>query len=848
MNPGLILAFVRRELRTTEARILVLALAIAVASVGAIGMFADRVKAAFANQANVLLGADAMIAGDRPLPPTFAEEARRYGLSVTESIRFGSMVGRAAPAGVAGNATTSAAATTTLADVKAVVAPYPLRGAIEVRQATTDPARRAQRIPTRELPGPGEVFIDERLALRLALAEGDAIELGRIRPRIARIFVEEPEVAGNFLSSAPKVLMHRDDLERADLLGPGSRATWRLQVAGPRAAEFEVAIKPRLGPGQRLETVRELRPEVRNTLERSEQFLGLTASFAVFLAVVAIVLALRRYLKRELDTATLFRTLGAGQRQTLLHFLAQLIVLAALASLVGVALAWLAQAALAATVAGLFGGALPPAGPGPLARAFATGLILLLGFALPPLVALASAPPVRALRKELPPPSAGGVSATLAGAAAVLAVVWLAAQDWQTGLVFVLGLVALVAAASALAFLLLWLVRGVIGRLAQSAGPLRHWRMGLANLDRRRLSTTVQIACLGLGVMTLITVGFVRTDLFAAWQRSLPADAPNRFLINIQADQIDPLRALLAERGRQAEFFPMVRARLVAINERPVSARDFSDERAKRLVDREFNLSASARLPDGNRIVSGTYLTPASGNEMSLEDGIAKTLGLSLGDRATFDAAGQTFTVTVTSLRKVDWDSFRVNFFALLPERMLADLPKSYITAFHLPTDDVKTLSDIVTTAPNVLAIDVSEVMQRVRSIVTQVASALEFVFGFTLLAGLLTLYTAVIATQDERRYDTAVMRSFGGSRAQVRRAMLAEFATLGMTAGLLGVIGAVGLTWALATRALKVEFIASPGVWLAGLVLAAAFTLVAGWLGTRGVLDTPPMKVLREG
>ncbi|MFN3629999.1 MAG: ABC transporter permease, partial [Casimicrobiaceae bacterium] len=521
---------------------------------------------------------------------------------------------------------------------------------------------------------------------------------------------------------------------------------------------------------------------------------------------------------------------------------------AALAALIGVLLAWLAQATLAVTVAGLFGGALPSAGPWPLLRGFATGLILLLGFALPPLVALSSAPPVRALRKELPPPSAQGLGATLAGASAVLAVVWLAAQDWQTGLVFVLGLVALVAAASGLAFALLWLIRSAIGTLAQSAGPLRHWRLGLANLDRRRLSTTVQIACLGLGVMTLITVGFVRTDLFAAWQKSLPVDAPNRFLINIQADQIAPLGRLLSERGRQAEFFPMVRARLIAINDRPVSPSDFSDERAKRLVDREFNLSASTTLPYGNRIVAGAWLTPASDNEMSLEEGIAKTLGLALGDRATFDAAGRAFTVKVTSLRKVDWDSFRVNFFVLLPERMLADLPKSYITAFHLPADDVKTLSEIVGIAPNVLAIDVSEVMQRVRSIVTQVASALEFVFGFTLLAGLLTLYTAVVSTQDERRYDTAVMRSFGGSRAQVRRAMMAEFATLGLAAGLLGVIGAITLTWALATRALKIEFIASPGVWLAGLALAAAFTLLAGWLGTRGVLDTPPMQVLRDG
>ncbi|MCS6995558.1 MAG: FtsX-like permease family protein [Casimicrobiaceae bacterium] len=840
MNAALIFAFVRRELRTAEARILVLAIALAVASVGAVGLFAERVKAAFAQQANVLLGADAMIAGDRPLPASFLETARAYGLATTESIRFGSMVARARADG-------AESPTAVLVDVKAVAAPYPLRGSIELREASNDPQRRGARVPTTELPRPGEVFIDERLAERLKLREGDTLELGRIRPRVARVFVEEPEVAGNFLSSAPKLLMHRDDLAAADLLGPGSRASYRLHVAGARSAAFEAEIKPRLGPGQRLETVRELRPEVRSTLVRAEQFLGLSASFAVFLAVVAIVLALRRYLKRELDTAALFRTFGATGRTLLAHFSLQLLLLATLASLLGLFLAWLAQAALAEAVEGFFASPLPAASTAPLLRAFGIGLVLLLGFGLPPLVALSATPPLRALRRELPAPSGRSVFAVAAGAAAILAVVALQAQDATTGLVFTAALVALVAAASVLAFALLWLVRQALTALVEASGRLRHVRLGLANLERRRLSTTLQIACLGLGVMTLITVGFVRTDLFAAWQRSLPPDAPNRFLINIQSDQIEPLRALLAARGQQARFYPMVRARLIAINGRPVSAKDYADERAKRLIDREFNLSTSPTLPPGNQIVAGRYLNPAGRGEMSLEDGIAKTLGVALGDRVTFDAASAQFTLEVSSLRRVDWDSFRVNFFALVPEPELAELPKSYITAFHLPAEDVKTLGDIVAIAPNVLAVDVSEVMGRVRAIVEQAARALEFVFGFTLLAGLLTLYTAVVATQDERRYDTAVMRSFGGSRDQVRRTMLVEFSTLGFTAGLLGVIGAIGLTWALATRALNIEFVASPGVWLSGFVLAGLLTLAAGWLGTRGVLDTPPWRVLRE-
>ncbi len=838
MNFSLILRFVQRELRTSEARILVLALAVAVASVGAVGMFADRVKAAFANQANVLLGADVLISGDRELQSDLPNIAGAYGLKITQSTRFGSMVSARNKGASPGEAA--------LSDVKAVTAPYPLRGAIEIRGAPTEKEPRGARLPidaARSVPQAGEVFIDERLASRLNVKVGDTVELGKLTPRIAQVFVEEPEVAGNFLSSAPKVLMSASDLAPSELLGPGSRASYRLHVAGARADEFAKAIKPKLGPGQRMETVRELRPEVRNTLERSEQFLGLAASFAVFLAVVAIVLALRRYLKREIDTATIFRTLGAGRTQTLIHFIGQFALLSIIACALGVILAYVAQAGLAYAVRGLFASELPAAGVAPLWRAFLTGLVLLLGFALPPLVALANTPPVRALRRDMQVPSGGGIVAGLLCVIAVLGVVLLQAQDLKTGFIFVGGIVALVGAATLGAAALLWGVRRVTKARTKSA-----WQMGLANLDRRRLSTSIQIACLGLGVMTLITVGFVRTDLFSAWQKSLPADAPNRFLINIQQDQIEPLQTLLKARNQSAAFYPMVRGRLIAINEKPVTGKDYVDERAKRLVDREWNVSSSDTVPPGNTITSGSYFTTDEKDTLSLEDGIAASLKLSLGDKLTFDVAGEKVTVAVTSIRKVDWDSFKVNFFALVPKANVDKLPKSYITAFHLPTNDLKTLPAIVNTAPNVLAIDVSEVMERVRSIVDQVAKALEFVFLFTLAAGLLTLYTAVISTQDERRYDTAIVRTLGGTRTQVRDALIAEFSLLGVAAGALGVIGAIALTWALATRILKIEFIASPTVWIVGMVAATLLTLVAGWLGTRSVLSTPPIRVLREG
>ncbi|HVF63843.1 MAG TPA: FtsX-like permease family protein [Casimicrobiaceae bacterium] len=828
----LALRMLRRDWRAGELRVLIAALVLAVASVGTVGFFADRVKSALTRQANLLLGGDLMISGDRPLPSTFADRARIENLSSTPVVRFNSMVQTAG--------TDNSAAI--LTDVKAVGLAYPLRGAVTLADATDKSGRTAT-----GPPGRGEIWIDRRLAQRLPADVGSRLAVGEATFTVTAIVQQEPEIAGIVFALGPKLLMNYDDLPATNLLQPGNRASYRLLVAqtGSRNLDrYRDWLTTELKAGQRMETVRDLRPEVRQTLERAERFLGLAALVAVLLAAVAVALAASRYLRRHLDAAAMLRCLGAPVRQALMLFVIQFVVVGVVASTLGVLGALAGQALLVQTLASLMDGALPPPTAAPAIAAFATGLLLLLGFALPPLVALASVPPLRVLRRDLPMPRAGGLFAYALGIATVAMLIAWQAREAQAGAIMVGGVGALIIVAALLALGLL----AVLKRLPHRGVS---WRYGLANLSRRRFASSLQIGALALGLMALLLLTLVRGDLMRSWRANLPPDAPNQFLVNVLPEQVVDAHATLSQRfNRDIAFRPMIRGRLVDVNGQPLDTRRFEDARARRLAEREFNLSYTDRLPDGNRVVAGRFWSPATvraSDGMSLEDGIAQSLGVKLGDSLTFDIAGSRVTAKVTSLRKVDWDSFRVNFFALFPTGALDGKPSTFIAAFRAPETDNAWLASLVQKHPNILAIDVGELMRQVQSIVDRVSRAIEFVFLFTLAGGLLVLHAAVAATQDERRFDAAVLRTLGASRKQLQSAQVAEFLLLGALAGLVAAAGATAIGWALADRVFKVPFEANPLIWLYGVGGGALVVTLAGWLGTRNTLRQPPLAVIQQ-
>jgi putative ABC transport system permease protein len=819
----------RRDWQAGELRVLAVALVIAVASVAAVGFFTDRIQLAMERQASELLGADLVVASSSPLRPLIATAARGQQLQTAETLHFRSVV-------VVGDVTQ-------LTEVKAVGAGYPLRGALQISNQPFAPPR----IVT-QIPAAGEVWVDERLLQIVGLKVGDSLELGARRFRISQVLAYEPDRAGDLFSIAPRLLMNLADVPTTGLIQPGSRAEYRVLLAGepPALERFKTWATPVLQVGEKLQGVREARAELRLALERAERFLHLAALVSVILAGVGVAIAARRFAARHWDSVAIMRCIGATQPLVARLFVLELLALATVAGLVGLAVGYLAQYGLSNVLGQLVSRtALPAPSWRPVLPALVTGFVTLLGFGLPPLLRLRDVPPLRVLRRDLGPVDPRLLALYGPAVAATAALLIWQAGEWRLALYVCAGVIAAIVVLSLAAWGLvkgLHLLRGRVGVA---------WRFGLANIARRGSGSTVQVVALGLGLMALLVLTLVRTDLLASWRSSLPAEAPNHFLINIQPHQIEGVREFLRQDGHHSvELYPMVRGRLVAINGQAVGPQDYENPRAKRLVEREFNLSQLDRLQEDNRIVAGHWWNSQDHAQAvaSVEQGLAKDLGIALNDSLRFQVAGQNLDAKVTSLRTVQWDSFRVNFFVVLPPGALDAYPATWITSFHLPPGQKPLLAGLVRQFPSVTVLDVEAIMGKVREIMDKVIIAVEYVFLFTLAAGLVVLYAAIQATQDERRFESAVLRTLGARRAIVRESLLAEFATLGLLAGLLAATAATVLSWVLAVQVFEFPYRWNPWLWLVGAGIGMLGVGLAGWLGARSALNQPPWRALREG
>jgi putative ABC transport system permease protein len=815
----------RRNWSAGELRVLLLALVIAVASVTTVGFFADRVQGALDAQANELLGGDLVVIADQPIPPALVELARSRKLEMAQTRTFPSMV--------------AAGGNVNLAEIKAATPAFPLRGRLRIVDVVGGVEREVQGAPR-----PGTVWIGVPLAARLGLKTGDTLTVGRAPLTVAAIITREPDSVLDYFGIAPRVLMSDADVAATGLIQVGSRVTYRLLVGGePKTvADFREQVTPKLARGQRVEGVRDARSEVRTALDRAQRFLGLASLLSVVLASVAVALAARRFTQRQVDAAAMMRCLGATQADIFALHAWQFALLGlagcALGSLVGFG----AQAVLAHWLTAFFTVSLPLPGPVPALRGAVIGFVLLLGFTLPPLIRLRSASTLRVLRRDLAPAEPLSVAAFALGLAALSGLIIWQAGDLKLGAIALGGFAAALVVAAALGYGLIRLVTRFRGA---ASGP---WRYGLANLRRRTGASLVQIMALGLGIMAMLMLTLVRTELITRWQQSMPADMPNRFAVNIQGDQLPDVKRYFADlRLDTPDLYPMVRGRLVAIGERAVSGKDYPDQRARRLAEREFNLSWGETVRADNKIVEGAFWRAGTPErEFSIEEGIAKTLGMKLGDALTFDVAGTQFTAKVTSIRKVDWDSFKPNFFVMGSPPLLREYPASWITSFHLPSGRDDVVSGLVQRFPNVSVIDLSALMAQFQRITDQVSRAVEFVFIFAIAAGLVVLFAAIASTQDERIFEGAILRTLGASRRQLAILQLAEFLAIGLAAGTVAAAGAVGLAMALAERVLQVPYEFSATLPLTGLVVGGLGVALFGLLGTRRAVDSPPLQTIR--
>jgi putative ABC transport system permease protein len=814
------LNLLRRDWRAGEWRVLLLALVLAVGSLATVGLFADRVRQALQQQAQSLIGADLRITSTRLFSPDYRKAAEARGLQVVQSRTFPSMVSKREQV--------------LLSEMQAVEAGYPLRGKIEIDDGSVHVA---QAIPAR-----GTVWADERLLRRLDLNVGDEVGIGARSFRVAARIVKDIDQSIGFSSFAPRVLMNDADLASTRLLQEGSRLSYRLMVAGDalQVKALRAELEGKLSGNEKMEDVRDARPEIRTALERAEHFLGLAALTAAILAGAAMALAARRFVLRHLDGCAVMRCLGAQQGQVLWLFLYQFILLGVLAVLLGGLLGYATQAVLVESIAAMRNASLPQPGVLPLLKAAASGFALLLGFAFLPLLQLRRVSPLRVLRREMGSPEVSGW--LIYGLAiGVLAGLFL----WHAGSLK-LGLAVL---GGLLAGLLVfgWLAWLLLHGLARNSYYFQsQWRHAFNNLARHGRSAAVQVVALSLGGMALLVLTLVRADLLEAWQGKLPPDTPNRFVVNIQSDQVQPVRDFFARQSLPSpELQPMVRGRLVAINERAINGNNYPDPRARGLVEREFNLSYMVQMPGWNELVSGKWWDKNGAGELSVEEGIAKTLGIHLGDTLTYDVAGSSFTAKVTSLRKVQWDSMRVNFFVIATPELLQDFPASYLSSFYLPNDKVRAGDELSRAFPNILLIDTGAVIAQVRGIMDQIAQTVSAVFLFTLLTGLAVLYAALLATQDERSHEAAILRTLGADSRYLRSLHLSEFAVLGGLSGLFAAAGAVLLGWVLARFVLDIPYRSDISIWFIGCGGGMAVVMLAGWLATRKLALRPPLRIL---
>lgn len=816
----------RRDLGSGDIRILLAALVLAVTAVCSVGFVTDRAERALELEANRLLGGDAVLRADAPISGALREAAHAPGLVSAETQAFASMV-RAGEA-------------LRLGDLRALGQGFPLRGQFLLRHADGHEA------PAQGVPAPGTVWLSRAGADALGARIGDRIGVGAREFELVALVVQEPDAALDYFNTAPRIFLALDDLESTGLVQPGSRIAYRLAVAGSPAAveDFVAFARDNLGRGQRLETAAEARPEIRRALDRADRFLGLAALVSVVLAAVAVAMAARRHGARHLQGAAVMRSLGARQRDLVLVHGGELLLVGLLGSLIGLTIAFGLQWAVGAWLADALSLELPAAGLKPVLEGFGVGLTVLLAFGLPPVLALRRVPALRVLRSDLDPTEASAWLVFTAGLAGLAALLWWKAGSATLGTAMLAGIGATLTVLGLLAWGLILLVRRLRGRLRGA------WRYGLANVGRRAGASIAQVSALGLGLMALLLLSFVRTDLLERWRQSLPADAPNRFIVNVQPDQVDPLRAFVSERGLpEPVLFPMIRARLVERNGEPSSGADYpEDSRARRMAEREFNLSSAETLRTDNEVVAGRFWEGRPEQpELSVEQELARDLGWQVGDEIAFDIAGARFAARITSLRKVDWESFQPNFFVLASPGALDGFSGSHITAVKVPVGDARFTSELVRAFPNLSVVDVDAVLDQVRNTVSQVTTVVEAVFAFALLAGLLVLMAAVSASQDERLLEGGVMRVLGGRRWQLRLAQASEFAAIGLIAGLVAAIAASILAGVVARQVLELPWSPDPWMVAAGATAGLVAALLAGLYATRRVVDAPPSVTLRE-
>lgn len=818
-----------RDLRAGELSILLVAIVVAVSAMTAVGFFTDRVGRAIKSQASAVLAADLVIRSPAPIQPSFIDAARELGLETAESMSFLTMA-------LAGD-------DNVLTIVNAVTEGYPLRGELLVSEAMFEQSTAATGVPE-----PGQGWGEPGLLGRLNIEVGDVISIGARDLRITRVLEYQPNDAGGGMTNlAPGLIVNLGDVPSFDVIRPGSRATYREMFAGEdeKVLELRENIKAADLGSARVRGIEDAGEQINAAIDRAQRFLTLASLVTVILAAVATAMASRRYALRHLETVALLKSMGATQRVIQRDTLTQLAIVILGTAAIGSALGYFAQGALVVLAADFLKVELPDTSLMAGILGLITAATITIGFALPHLLALKNTAPIRVLRNDLPPPALRSGATYGIAIATLLLLIYSIVRD--------LTLLALIAGGLAVVALLAvaggW---GLVKSFTQFRGAAGvAWRYGLANISRRGKESVVQIVAFSLSLMVLLLLTVVRTDILEEWRQTIPADAPNYFLINIEPESWPGIETFFREEmDTEPDFLPFIRGKLMRINGAPADEAEFGDPRGENFVNRETNLTWRAELPETNRVEAGEWWGDEFEGEIqvSLEGGLARSLGVGIGDTLGFSVGGEEFDAPVTSLRTVEWDSMQPNFFVMLSPGLVRELPQTYVASVFVPPEKRRLLNRFVRAFPGVTLLDLEVILGQVRMVIERASLSVEYVFLFTLMAGIVVLLAAIQATRDERRFESALLHTLGASRRKILQGIAIEFIVLGGLAGILAALGASAVGYVLAEQIFKLDYTFNPNLWVIGLLAGTVVVGVTGTLATRKAVTEPPVMVLRNG
>ncbi len=815
-----------RDWRGGDVTVLLVALTLAVGIVTGLGIFSERLGNAITAQSTRLLGADMVIESPRALADDLLSLARAEQLKRSHTVSFATMA--------------SAGERFQISSVKVVEDSYPLKGTILL-------ADKAFATPYEAGAGlaPGMVWADGRLLDMLGVAPGDELEIGEASLHIDRVLVNEPEGIGSSFALGPRLMMHAADLERAAVVQAGSRVRHRYYFTGTarELATFRQKLEPMLLPEHRLYTVREGRPRIAGAIDRAQSYLLLGGALGVALAGAACAIAARRHTERHIQYVAVLKTLGASSARINSIYFQKLVALLLVAVALGFAMGWVMQGLVVMLIGAGSEVRLEAAGFYPYLVGASTGLICLFAFVLPPLWALRRVSPLVALRKDVRTERVGPITSWVLGICGLFGLmVW-----YSSSLELTLAIFAGLLIAMSLVSLLAWLLIRSTGYMGSSAGNM--WLLAGSSLRRRGMENAMQIVVFAITVMLFLVLLVTRTSLISEWEQEIPDGTPNHFLINVLPGELAGLEHWLTEHQLEhAGLYPMVRGRLTHINGDEIRQRAEGDTAGEVDLDRELGLTSSGARPADNALLEGRWW-PAQSTEklVSVESSLARSLGVGLGDKLRFQIASEAFEVEVASIREVNWENMRPNFYMIFPPAVLAVHPTTYMTSFYLPASQKPLLGDLVKAFPTLTVIEVDAIIRQIRSIIGQVSLAIEAILWVVMACGVLVLVATIQSGMTERFRESSILRTLGAPARLVLGSITIEFALLGIIAGVLAAAGAEATTWVLQEQVFHMQWRPHPFLWLLGPLLSGVLVTTIGVLASYKVVSTPPVEVLRS-